>query len=250
MIFEKLIERLLPTGRAWIQKSFKIMTAIFGGISDELDKLKAEMELVRDSIFPDLMDADFIPDWEERFKLPFSSQLTEQERRERLTIQWQSGTGQTREHIENKLRESSFDVYVTDGVSIAEFDSILGDDVLADFALEGDIVAGDQVIADPCSQFSTVGSILGDFVLGDGFPLDKNRPRIIVNHIDDALENEDFCPLSDEDQNKYVFYIQGAPGPALGEIATIQAERYDEFREIVLKYKPANTWALAFIQMV
>jgi hypothetical protein len=249
MIYEKLISKLFPTGRAWLQKPFKIMTAIMGGIADELEKLKAEAELMRDSIFPDLMDEKFIPDWEERFKLAPPNGLAIQDRRDRLTAQWLDGEGQTREHIENKLRESGFDVYVTDGTFDAPFDSLLGEYVLGDFGLEGNVVVGDLVVADPCSQFSSVGTILGDFALGDNYVLDKNRPRIIVNHIDDSLENEDFCPL-DVEEHKYVFYIQGEPGPALGEIATIPAARYLEFREIVLKYKPANSWALAFIQMV
>lgn len=249
MIYEKLIGKLLPTGRAWLQKPLKIMSAIVGGIADELEALKLVAELVRDSIFPSLMNEIFIPDWEQRFKLPPPTYLTLEERRERLTAQWLDGTGQTREHIENKLRESGFDVYVTDGVFDAPFDSLLGEYVLGDFALEGAVVIGDKVIADPCSQFSSVGTILGDFVLGDNYVLDKNQPRIIVNHIDDSLENEDYCPLAVED-HKYVFYIQGEPGPDLGTIASIPSARYLEFREIILKYKPANSWALAFIQMV
>ena len=249
MIFENLIDKLFPTGRAWLQKPFKIMTAIKGGIADELEDARAAALLLKDSIFPSLMDEQFISDWESRFRLPEQTALTIEERRERLVAQWLSGTGQTAEHIQNKLQESGFDVFVTDGVSDAEFDSLLGEYVLGDFALEGAVIIGDQVIANPCEQVSTVGTILGDFVLGDGFVLDKNKPRIIVNHIDDSLENEDFCPLAVE-QYKYVFYVQGGPGPALGEIATIPAARYKEFREIVLKYKPMNSWVLAFVQMV
>ena len=249
MIFETLIDKLFPTGRAWLQKPFKIMTAIKGGIADELEDARAAALLLKDSIFPSFMDEQFISDWESRFRLPVQSALTIEERRERLVAQWLSGTGQTAEHIQNKLQESGFDVYVTDGVSDAEFDSLLGEYVLGDFVLEGSVVIGERVVANPCAQFSSVGTILGDFVLGDNFVLDKNRPRIIVNHIDNTLENEEFCPLDTEDY-KYVFYIQGGPGPALGEIATIPAARYKEFREIVLKYKPMNSWVLVFLEMV
>jgi len=247
MDFQKIISSHLTTGRAWLQRPFKVMSAIISGIGDELQKYYIYINTVRDSIFPSLMEESFIPDWESRFRLPFNPALTIAERRARLETQWNNRGGQTQEYVQDKLRESGFDVYVTPGVYSADFQSILGDVVLGDFNLEG-IVSGFLASIDPCNQFITAGAILGDFVLGDNLVLDINRPRIIQNHIDGELENEDFCPI-DPYRWKFFFYISGDPLD-ITAIANIPASRYSEFRELVLRYKPIRTWALASLNLV
>lgn len=247
MIFENLIKKLLPTGRAWRQiAGVKVITEVLGGIADEFEKVRAEAIKLRDSIFPELMDVQFISDWEQRFKLPPIANGTEQERRDRLATQWQNRGGQTREYLEIRLQESGFDVFVYNGIYTADA-SIIGDEILGDFVLEGDTFPGETLAVDPCAQFATNVGTLGDYVLGDGNQLGINRPRIIQNYIDDAKDNTDFCPLPAE-RFKFVNYIAGPGG--IGDIADIPASRYDEFREVVLRYKRGTSWALAFINLV
>ena len=246
-LFENLIKRLLPTGRAWRQiTAIKVVTDFLGGIADALEEVKTAAEKVRDSIFPELMDAEFIPDWEQRFKLPPIANGTEQERRDRLASQWQNKGGLTRQFLEERLQESGFDVFVYEGLYIAE-GSVLDDVILGDAVLEGDVVPGEILAINPCDQFAGNVGTLGDYVLGDGDTLGVNRPRIIQNYIDEALENTDFCPI-DPGRYNFVIYI-GGPG-GIGDIADIPASRYDEFRETVLKYKRGTSWALAFVNLV
>lgn len=272
MIFERLIEKLLPTGRAWLQIPFKIMTAIIGGIADEMEKVRTTALELKDSIFPQLMDVQFIPDWESRFKLP-EAILTEQERRDRLEAQWQSRRI-TSEFLETQLQDANFNVFVRDSAILANPTS-LGDDILGDFVLEGNIVENQVVTqctsnvrpdailgeftldtssnigfpakADPCKDLAGVGVSLGDFVLGDGIALEANKAKFIVNHIDALLDPLDSCPVI-EQRCIFIFYIQG-PGE-FADVADIPAARYNEFRELVLKHKRASAWAACFINLV
>lgn len=244
---EKLINILLPTGRAWRKiAGIKVVTDILGGVADELEKVKLQALKVRDSIFPELMEVEFISDWEQRFKLQAISNGTEQERRDRLATQWQNKGGQTREYLETRLQESGFNVFVYDGIYTAD-GSILGDNILGDFVLEGDTLPGEILAVDPCEQFSSIVGTLGDYVLGDGNLLGVNRPRVIQNYIDEAQDNTEFCPLAAE-RFKFVNYIAGPGG--IGDIVDIPASRYNEFRELVIRYKRGTSWALAFLNLV
>lgn len=272
MIFERVIAKLLPTGRAWIQKPGKIMGAILGGIADQMEDVRAHALLLKDSIIPQDMDVQFIPDWESRFKLPAAT-LTEQERRDRLEAQWQPRR-LSNEFLQQQLHDAGFDVHVKEGTFIADANS-LGDLILGDAILEGNIVEG-QVITqctsgarpdsilgeftldpsshlgepakvDPCKDLAGTGLALGDFVLGDGVPLEANKAKFIFNHIDASLDPTSTCPISEE-RCIFIFFIQG-PGE-LGDTASIPAVRYSEFRELVLKHKRASAVAAAFINLV
>ena len=170
----------------------------------------------------------------------------EQERRNRLATQWQNLGGQTREFLQARLQESGFAVYVYDGIYVADA-SILGDEILGDFVLEGDTFPGETLAVDPCAQFASNVGTLGDYVLGDGNQLGINRPRVIQNYIDESKDNTDFCPLP-AIRFAGVNYIAGPGG--IGDIADIPASRYDEFRELVLRYKRGTSWALAFVNLV
>lgn len=244
MIFERLINRLLPTGRAWRKVPEKVISDFWGGLADALEEVRTMFLKVRDSIFPELMEVEFIADWEKRFKLPAIT-ATEQERRDRLDTQWQNLGGQTRLYLETRLQESGFDVYVHEGVYIAE-GSILGDMILGDIVLEGNTFTGEQLAINPCDQFATNVNTIGDIILGDNELLGINRPKVIINYIDETKENDSFCPLP-VSRHKFVNYIGGPAG--VGDIATIPAARYSEFRELVLRYKPARTWAFAFLNL-
>lgn len=272
MMFERVIEKLLPTGRAWLQRPVKIMGAIFGGIADEMALTRLVALKVKDSIFPQLMDVEFIPDWENRFNL-FDANLTEQERRDRLDAQWQSRNIAS-EYLETQLQDNGFDVFVKESAILANPTS-LGDDILGDFVLEGNIVAGqivtqctsnvrpDSILgeftldtstdlshpvkADPCKDLAGAGVSLGDFVLGDDIALEANKAKFIVNHIDASLDPIASCPVL-EQRCIFIFYIQG-PGE-FGDVADVPAARYNEFRELVLKHKRASAWAACFINLI
>ena len=277
MIFENLIEKLLPTGRAWLQRPVKIMGAILGGIADEMETVRASSLKLKDSIFPQLMDVEFIPDWENRFKLPFSAVMSEQERRDRLDSQWQQG-GQSLEFIQSVLQEAGFDVYLKESAILADTLRLGDGETLGDSILEGNVVPGQIVTqctsddpnpsaftlgdftldsstylgtieVDPCKELGGTGFSLGtrDIILGDDITLETNQAKFIVNHIDDSLDPSETCPVI-EQRCIFIFYIQG-PG-AFGDAASVPASRYAEFRELVLKHKPARTWAAAFIKLV
>ena len=272
MIFERMISRLLPTGRAWLQRENKVMTAILGGLADQLDDLRAQALLSKDSILPQEMDAQFIPDWEKRFGLPVAD-LTEQERRDRLDAQWQPGRI-TNEYLQVQLQAAGFDVYVIEYVFLAEANS-LGDLILGDAILEGNIVEGQVVnqctsgdrpdsilgelildedshmgaplFADPCKNQAGDGLSLGDFVLGDGVPLESNRAKYIFNYIDPLFDPTNTCEMI-EQLCARIFFIQG-PGD-FGDAADVPADRYLEFRELVLRHKRAASGAACFLNLV
>jgi len=274
MIFERLIEKLLPTGRAWIVLPSKVMGAILGGLADELENVRTYANKVKDSIFPYLMDAEFISDWEKRFRLLEAPALTEDERRDRLAAQWQPG-GQSAEFLETVLHDAGFDVYIKESAILADA-SKLGDNILGDFVLEGNVeqnqivtectsdnpnpeafYLGDftlststflgSVKVDPCTDLLGVIPTLGDFVLGDDVVLGLNKAKFIVNYIDDSLDPSETCPVI-EQRCIYIFYIQG-PGD-FGDLASVPSARYAEFRELVLKHKPGHTWAACFLNLV
>lgn len=272
MIFERMISRLLPTGRAWLQRDNKVMTAILGGLADQLDDLRAQALLLKDSILPQEMAAQFIPDWEKRFGLP-AADLTEQERRDRLDAQWQPGRI-TNEYLQEQLQAAGFDVYVIEDVHLAEANS-LGDLILGDAILEGNVfqgmvvnqctsgtrpeaILGDLILdagthiglppfADPCKNLAGGGFSLGDFVLGDGVPLESNRAKYIFNYIDPEFDPTNTCEMF-EQYCARIFFIQG-PGD-LGDAADIPAARYLEFRELVLRHKRAASGAACFLNLV
>jgi uncharacterized protein YmfQ (DUF2313 family) len=275
-IFERLIAKLLPTGRAWWLLPQKIMGAIFGGIADVLQDVRTEALKVKDSNIPQLMDVEFIPDWENRFNLP-DADLTEQERRDRLEAQWQPGSPAL-QFLEQQLQAAGFDVYVITGSIIAN-GNVLGDGLtLGDFVLEGnvetgetvtrctsvtphpeailgDMVLGDDIAlspsvkSDPCKDLAGDGLTLGDsdFTLGDDVTLGQQTTKMIVDHINPQYDPSSTCPIS-EAYCAFIFYIQG-PGE-FGDLANIPAARYSEFRELVLKHKAEHTWAAVFANLV
>lgn len=225
--FDGILRKLLPSGRAWQFRSEKIFFVILSALADALDALKETYDKVRDSIFPEHMDEEFIADWEKRFRLPDAG-LTVQERRDRLAARWTPKTGQTAEFLQDVLTESGFNVIVLKNEYIAQ-GSTLGDIIVGDYVLEGNTYAGQKRNYNPC-----------DYA---GLP----DTYVIINSLDDEGDLSDKCPL-DYSKWKYMFFIQGAG--ALGTLADIPQDRWIEFKELVMTHKPNDTWAIVFANLI
>lgn len=78
---------------------------------------------------------------------------------------------------------------------------------------------------------------LGQFQLGSGY-----YPKV-VNYID---ENSD-ATFNEGDNFRSTFFIGGSP---IGTFANIPESRKDEFRQLILKLKPAQTVAYLFINFI
>jgi hypothetical protein len=270
-VAEKILtvtKRLYPTGRAfrmpvggWSEKMHK-------GLITSEERAWNDAKSVLDSALPD--NSNFTEqdatDWERRLGLITNPLVPLSDRKLAITRKINHpGTIKARQHylyLQGQLRAAGFDVYVfenrfSDGLGgyytktpievyaeLLSGQSQLGTGQLGDFQLgSGTAIAEDLLLTEvtfPDTQLNMFQ--LGDQQLSSGVDIEYKFK--VANHIS---ETEDLMFKTYGTHLKHSFFISANP---LGNFADVDINRKDEFRQLILKIKPAHSVAFLFINYV
>jgi uncharacterized protein YmfQ (DUF2313 family) len=222
-----LTDDLYPTGRAWTMNENSIFRKFHEAINRSFFGLSQDAYSLIDSSIPDNIrfteeDCSF---WEHYLGIYYIDGLTVNERRNNIKLKMSYPAGivprQSRIFIEDQLRKHGFDVRVYENI----------------FYEGGEVVYKrpdeiGSVFADPTQHSDNIqhgGSIQHG---AGGFD-------VIAN----TIQEENFV-TGDYSTLWATFYISGSD---ISTPATIPQARKNEFRELVLKLKPAHLVAFLFI---
>lgn len=222
-IMANLAIDLYPTGRAFTMQKGGVADNMHVALNRSFIRLINSGFSVLDSNLPDNdnFDADDCLLWEYRLGLRTNEALPIQDRRDAILRKMSRGRNvparQGKEYIEYQLRIAGFDVYVHENT--------------IPYRTPNDIIAGAANVSQHSDNYQHgLGSEHGDV----SFSLIANSSE----------PNESFSVGS----NLWAsFFISSV---VLGESAIIPANRELEFRELVLKLKPAHLICFTFVNYV
>lgn len=222
-IMSNLARQLYPTGRAWWMQNKGVFDNLHKAINRSFIRVLNDSDLTIDSCFPD--NENFTENdatlWEYRLGLVTNNSLSLELRKEAILRKMSYPRGiearQNKLFIENQLRLAGFDVYVHEN--------------LPPYQTPDEIVALSL-------ELTQHGGLTQH---GSGTQHGYLNYEVIAN---EAIVNESFAVGS---ELWSTFFIGGEN---LGDTATIPINRLIEFKELVLKLKPAHTVAYTFINYV
>lgn len=226
-----LTRSLYPTGRAFRIPRGGVLEKLHRGLAVSETQFYTDSVAILDSILPD--NANFTVDdadqWETRLGLITNEATALADRMAAIKRKMNHpGTIKARQHylyIQGQLQAAGFNVYVYENISP-----------------DG---SGGYVTRDPLSIVGSYGlgtHELGDLELGD-FELGSSFTNIIANHIEEALDS-----IFDVGSNLRSTFFVGAG--YFGQYANVPYTRKDEFRQLILKLKPAQEVGYLFINYI
>lgn len=109
MKFLRIFQHILPNARAWRITIDKNLRRFFQGLTGIGNDLEIFFQNIYLDLFPQTTRE--LQKWEQQFALR-NTNLTEQERRDRLDAAWKATGGQDPRYIQDTLQGAGFDVYV------------------------------------------------------------------------------------------------------------------------------------------
>lgn len=223
-VVNDLSVQLYPTGRAWYRTEGGDFNNFHKALNTSFVRLINNAKSIIDSTFPD--NQNFTKEdatlWEWRLGLLTDTTLDLQFRRDNIKRKISySAKARNRQHhlfIQNQLRLSGFDVYVHENVKPYKTP-----DDLAGVNLS-EIQHADNIQHSISSQHG-----------GHSF-------NVVANSIDEIEE------YAVGDGNLWATFFIG--GEILGTFADVKESRLREFKELVIKLKPAHTVAFTFINFI
>jgi hypothetical protein len=223
-IMSDLASQLYPTGRAFYMIKGGVMDRTHLAFNTSFIRLLNDSKSTIDSVFPDNenFNADDCSLWEYRFGMITDTSLAVSERRKAILRRMSRGQNvparQHKNYIEYQLQLAGFDVYVHENTSPFKRPQDIID------LLPNNVQHG------------------GDTQHGIGVQHGGSSSDIIANSY---KPNEQHSVA--DDKLWATFFIGGE---VLGDMALIPSNREEEFRELVLKLKPAHLVAFTFIDYV
>lgn len=226
----ELTNQLYPTGRAFYMKKDGVSYNTHLAIDRSFIRLVEDGKATIDSTFPDninftIQDCEL---WEYRYGMTVDTNLSVEERRAAILRRMSRGRNvparQHRNYIEYQLQVAGFDVYVFENGFI-----------------EGGVKVykrPSEILAEAITNVQHGGSAQH----GIGTQHGGGSSQVIAN----SYKPNELYSVAD-DKLWATFFICGA---VLGDSAVIPANREEEFRELLLKLKPAHLVAFTFISYV
>jgi hypothetical protein len=272
----KLTKTLFPKGRAFKIGVGSVKEKVFNALAESESKAYDDAVSILNQILPDnpnftTYDAG---EWERRLGLITNDFVTLDDRKLAIKRKMNHpGTIPARQHylyIEGQLQAAGFNVSVTENrfPLPATIPSPMGIIEMGVGEMGGEITNVDKYAPiDPdslLSQTEQMGlSEMGVSEMGGYFSL--NGYEVCANHIDPAKDADFFTDtniseMGDDgemgememangidfnDKLKFTFFVTGLVYPSN---ALIPFDRKDEFRQLILKLKPANTVAFIFAE--
>lgn len=225
-----LASQLYPTGRAYYTQKGSVKDNTHLAINRSFIRVINDAKSTIDSVFPD--NPNFTEEdctlWEYRFGIVTDLSLSIEDRKLAIYRRMSRGRNvparQHKNYIEYQLQLAGFDVYVFEN---------------------GFIEGGVKVYKRPQDIIALSPSLVqhgGGTQHGIGTQHGGGNSDVIANSY---LPNENYGV---SDQRLWATFFIG--GPNLGDMANIPEKRQEEFRELVLKLKPAHLVAFTFINFV
>tara|TARA_R110000744_G_scaffold333450_1_gene438846 strand:+ start:7363 stop:8178 length:816 start_codon:yes stop_codon:yes gene_type:complete len=263
MMFLRIFKHLLPNARAWRVTVDKKLRQFFEGLSGTGDNVKSFFDGIWGDLFPETTRE--ISAWERQFGLP-GTELTEQQRRDRLSASWKALGGQDPRYIQDTLRENGFDVYVHEwwepsstpepGVKIC----VEPRNPLLWLRRESSGVATLVDCGEPMALCGEAFAEAGNGLSPRGYPLvnkiiqtepdfltvcgesiaEAGGPEALSgNYFVFVDRPKEYIVPANPDKWPYFLYI-GAE--TFGELAQVTPSRRDEFEALCLKICPTQQW--------
>ena len=221
-ILNKLSVQLYPTGRAWYLPQDGVFYNVHTALNQSFAKLIREGDLFLDGLFPDnvnftIQDAAL---WEYRLGLITNNALDLELRKEAIRRKLgHPNNVKARQHplfIQNQLQLAGFNVWVHEN----------------------------EIPYQTPSEITTI--LLDDVFHGAPTQHGNSTQHGLSNHdvIANSIDEVEFYSTGGEINLWSTFFIGGE---ILGSIATVPFIRLREFKELVIKLKPAHTVAFTFI---
>lgn len=223
-IMSGLARQLYPTGRAWWMQNNGVFDNLHKAINRSFIRVLNDSDLTIDSCFPDNenFDVNDATLWEYRLGLITNTSLSLELRKDAILRKMAYPKGiearQNKLFIESQLRLAGFDVYVHEN--------------LPPYQTPDEIVA----LSLELTQHG------GNTQHGIGTQHGYVSFDVIAN---EAIVKETFSVGS---ENLWSTFFIG--GENLGDMAIVPSNRLIEFKELVLKLKPAHTVCFTFINFV
>jgi hypothetical protein len=229
-MFLDLASQLYPTGRAFYMQKGGVMDKTHVAFNTSFIRLVSDARLTIDSTFPDNenFNIDDCALWEYRFGIITDVTLSVQQRRSAIYRRMSRGRNvparQHRSYIEAQLQLAGFNIYVYENGFIEGGVKV--------YKRPEDIIAGiaGEVQHGGLSQH------------GIGMQHGGGNSQLIAN----SYKSDEAYSVSDS--RLWATFFLG--GPTLGSMAVVPAKREEEFRELILKLKPAHLVAFTFIDYV
>jgi uncharacterized protein YmfQ (DUF2313 family) len=241
-----LSKQLFPTGRAFRIPANSLKEKVEKGLLASEERAYNDAVGILDSILPDNdnFTAEDATRWEQRLGMIVNPDVDLEDRKAAIIRKYNHpGTILARQsagYIQEQLQLAGFDVYVHENIPEQSIIDLLQSNSLipqwGGFEF-GELEFGDALtIFDNLLDHSEFGELeFGTFEWGQIFYNQK-----IANSIDH--EKDIYFDIGTD--AKKTFYIGAA---IKGEFATVDTNRRDEFRSIVLKTKPTETIGFALI---
>jgi hypothetical protein len=222
-IFVGVVQELYPTGRAFYLQENGNLNLLHQAINRSFIRVVEDARLTIEGIFP-LSDDFTINDaelWEFRLGLLNTGDLTLTERKEailrKIAYPKNQKARQSKSFIETQLQLAGFNVFLYENTR--------------PYRTPGDIIDLDLGV----TQHG------GGTQHGAGTTHGSINFEVIANY---PVVNESYSVGG----NLWATFFVG--GPTLGEVAEIPQSRRLEFKELLLKLKPAHTVAFTFINFI
>lgn len=259
--FFKIFNFLFPRADAF---SFSIITKPFVNFIKGLASVPADFRNYLDTLYLQLFPytTSELSKWEEEFGIAFPA-LNDDDRRMNLDTNWKAKGGQAAGYIQSVLNNSGFDVLVHENNPPADPDVFLnsipfmvcgglaayaGNDLAFAGKTGGDLLVNGPVLSSIPLYLSICGQtemVCGNDIAKSGYFLKFGTKDKIYEITDDPdLWGAFFFIGGEATRNATTHELEFI------EKVDIPAERKNEFLRLILKIKPAQTWAGLLINYV
>ncbi|MFA6057286.1 MAG: hypothetical protein WC756_03740 [Taibaiella sp.] len=227
---KKQLNDLFPDGLAFRASPVGVRSALLSAISQTYDQCFKDAESVWDSMLPDNPNftADDATDWERRLGIISGTGVSLPDRKLAITRKLNyPGTVAPRQHwtyLEEQLQAAGFDVYVYEN------------------NFSGVTKTPQNILnpGDPEGSVHSIGTYHKSTTRHGSIAFYTNK---VANYIEEE-KDESFIIGANY---RSTFFISG---PVIETFADVPENRKDEFRQMILKLKPAQTVAFLFVNYI
>jgi hypothetical protein len=228
---KNLHKRLYPKGRAFNVKNGSNHDKLITAITESEQRVVDSAKSILFSILPDNQNftVEDAEKWEQRLGMISNPNVSLEDRKlaiaRKLNHPGNIPARQSRNYVEQSLRDAGFDVYVYENPDRLSPADLIGAENTGIAEHDAD-VEHQETGMEHGNGFE--GSIYSD---------------MIANWISE--DNDNYFNVGDD--LRRIFYVCGDP---LGTFANVDADRKDEFRQLILRLKPSRSVGVLFINYI
>lgn len=241
--------QLYPTGRAFRMPEGGDMEKMHDGLAVSENQAVEDSVAIFDHLFPD--NANFLATdaerWEQRLGMISNASVSLADRKAAI-IRKMNHPGsilarQSHDYLQDRLQAAGFDVWIHENIPeqtpAAVLEAVLGLGEMGTGEM-GELEMGSAAAYYP---LLFTFSEMGELEMGGGEMGGVVFNQMVANHINEIADS--FFDISPNYRS--TFFVGGQ---ILGTFADIDVNRKDEFRQLILRIKPAQSVGLLFINYI